>query len=197
MWESLIQLDEQLFLWLNGIHAPWMDRVMWLFSTRWFWIPVYALLLFRLYRRHGIRQFGWIVLAIVACVIVNDQMASGVFKEWIQRPRPTYTEGIQELVHTVTSPDGQEYRGGRYGFYSSHTANLFGIAILYLMLMKPNSRWAVVVIYTWVSLVAYSRIYLGVHFPLDILMGMAMGTFFGWLVYQVYARVAFNLIPNT
>jgi undecaprenyl-diphosphatase len=124
-------------------------------------------------------------------------MASGVFKEWIQRPRPTYTEGIQELVHTVTSPDGQVYRGGRYGFYSSHTANLFGIAILYLLLMKPNRRLAVVPIYVWVTVVAYSRIYLGVHFPLDILMGMLMGTLFGWLVYQIYARLIVKPITNT
>jgi undecaprenyl-diphosphatase len=96
----------------------------------------------------------------------------------------------------VISPDGQEYRGGRYGFYSSHTANLFGVAILYLLLMRPNPRWAVILIYAWVTLVAYSRIYLGVHFPLDILMGIAMGTLFGWLVYQVYVRLTLKSIHN-
>ncbi|MFO0385716.1 MAG: phosphatase PAP2 family protein [Flavobacteriales bacterium] len=188
MLSQLIRFDEQLFLWLNGFHSPGWDRIMWLFSTRWFWVPVYAVLLAALFRRYGSRMFLRIVVVVIICVTINDQLASGIFKPWVARPRPTYTEGISHLVHTVTDLSGNPYRGGRFGFYSSHTANLFGVAVLYLLLMRPNPRWVAPLIYLWVTTVAYSRIYLGVHFPLDILTGMAMGTMIGWLCFVMFNR---------
>lgn len=185
MLDSLLQFDQWLFLLLNGAHADWLDFPMWLFSTRWFWIPVYVYLLFTLYRRYGIRRFGWIVGIIALSVLINDQLASSVFKEWIGRPRPTYTDGLKDFVHTVVAPNGQEYRGGRFGFYSSHAANLFGVAILYFFLMRPMKRWAIGLLFGWVTLIGYSRIYLGVHFPSDILMGAAMGSAIGAFCYYI------------
>lgn len=182
----LLQWDTALFLRLNALHADWLDRPMWLFSTRWFWLPVYAWMLFLIQRRYGWKQFGWIVMMVALSVLINDQLASGLFKEWVGRYRPTHTQELAGLVHTVTDASGAEYLGGKFGFYSSHTANLFGVAILYLMLMRPLRRYLVILLYLWVSLISYSRIYLGVHFPLDILAGIIMGSLVGYGCYMVY-----------
>jgi len=188
MLDLLLKWDTSLFLFLNGHHFEWLDRPMWLFSTRWFWVPVYCWMLWLLQRRYGWKQFAWMVVFIALSVLINDQLASGLFKEWVGRPRPTYTEGISTLVHTVRDSSGAEYRGGKYGFYSSHTANLFGVAILFVFWMRPMRNVALIALYGWVSLVAYSRIYLGVHFPLDILAGVLMGSAMGYLVYRTHLR---------
>lgn len=192
--EGIERLDRSLFFLINGMHADWLDRPMWLVSTRWIWIPLYVFLLYTLYRRYPGRPFAWVVLCIACCVWANDQLASSVFKEWMERPRPTHTPGVSEWVHTVRDWEGREYRGGRFGFYSSHAANLFGIALMYVRLMRPlHARW-IALMYFWVTLVAWSRIYLGVHFPSDIAMGMIMGSLIGWIFSRVFAFLNRNTV---
>jgi undecaprenyl-diphosphatase len=187
--EKLLELDQSLFLLLNGAHADWLDIPMWLISTRWFWIPIYFFLLLSLFKRYKGWSFVVLLVIVALCITINDQVASGIFKEWVGRPRPTHTEGLKEYVHTVKDLSGNEYRGGRFGFYSSHAANLFGVVILFVVCMKPLKGWWIALLYLWVTLIAYSRIYLGVHFPGDILMGMGMGTLVGWICALIFLMI--------
>ena len=176
----LIALDASLFLFLNGLHAPYWDTFMYTFSQMEVWIPFYAALLWLMVRTWR-KESGWVILAVVLCVVLADQVSSGLIKEWVQRPRPTHTAGLQELVHTVNG-----YRGGRYGFVSSHAANTFGLALFCTLLFR--NRWYAWTMFLWALVTSYSRIYLGVHFPGDILGGTLVGLGAAWLCYWLLRR---------
>ena len=173
-------MDASLFLFLNGLHAPYWDTFMYAFSQVAVWIPFYAALLWLMVRTWR-RESVWVVLAVVLCIVLADQVASGLIKEWVQRPRPTHTAGLQELVHTVNG-----YRGGRYGFVSSHAANTFGLALFCTLLFRD--RWYAWSLFLWAAVTSYSRIYLGVHFPGDILGGTLVGLGAAWLCYYLLRR---------
>ena len=177
MIESLSHLDESLFLSLNELHTSWLDPLMMWFSGNVIWMPLYVFLLFQLSklpRPHAIVALAGIAVGIA----LSDQFTSSLLKPLVERPRPTWNKDIGTLVHTV---DG--YRGGHYGFPSSHAANTFCVAVfLILILRKPWTRWLLL----WAAVVSYSRIYLGVHYPGDVLTGAALGTLFGALTYWLY-----------
>ena len=148
---------------------------MYTFSQMEVWIPFYAALLWLMVRTWR-KESGWVILAVVLCVVLADQVSSGLIKELVQRPRPTHTAGLQELVHTVNG-----YRGGRYGFVSSHAANTFGLALFCTLLFR--NRWYAWTMFLWALVTSYSRIYLGVHVPGDILGGTLVGLGAAWLCY--------------
>ena len=139
-----------------------------------------AVALYVLYRKLGWRGFALMLLGLILCVLLADRISSGIFKPLFARPRPTHALG--DAVHVV-----REYRGGAYGFVSSHAANLFAIAVYTLLLVRR--RW-----FTWVMLifavfVSYTRIYLGVHYPLDIACGALLGALIGWVLAKLFYRV--------
>ncbi|MGC3945282.1 MAG: phosphatase PAP2 family protein [Chryseolinea sp.] len=178
MIESIGHLDERAFLALNELHASWLDPLMMWCSGNLIWIPLYAIMLYQLIklpRAHAMIA----VLCIAVGITMSDQFTSSLLKPIVERPRPTWNPDIEKLVHTV---DG--YRGGHYGFPSSHAANTFCVAVLLaLIIRKPWTRW----FFLWAAVVSYSRIYLGVHYPGDILTGAALGSIFGVLTYWLYA----------
>ena len=170
MIDFLNALDTQLFLFLNGIHSVFFDEFMFTFSGKWVWLPFYASLLYlfiRIWKKDSI----WIILALVLCIVFADQIASGILKVWVQRPRPSRAEELDGLVHIVNG-----YRAGKYGFVSSHASNSFGLALFCSLLFRKNKTYAWV-LFAWAVLTAYSRIYLGVHYPGDILGGILVGVF--------------------
>jgi undecaprenyl-diphosphatase len=193
---GLLEFDYQLMEWLNTDAFPFLDRIMWYFSEKLFWIPIYLLLLYALYKKYSTKVFVWVIVFLALSVLINDQVASGIFKNWVGRFRPSHDPLIQTKLHYSLEPNGQVYKGGKFGFYSSHAANYAGVAVLFILWMRPVKRWVAALCVLWVLLISYSRIYLGVHFPSDILMGLTMGTLVGFLCFFLWKKTVTKLYPN-
>jgi undecaprenyl-diphosphatase len=174
----LEHLDQQLFLFLNSLNSPFFDKVMYAISGRVIWAPVYLTILIYL----GVcykRKFWVILVFIILAVTLADQISVQFFKNVFHRLRPCHEPSLDGLVHLVRGECG-----GLYGFVSSHASNSFNVALLSLMLIKK--RWYTISIITWASVIGYSRIYLGVHYPGDVICGAMLGSLVGWGVYKLY-----------
>lgn len=174
--------DQHIVLAINGAHTPWLDCFLWMVTSPWPWIPLYILaigLLLQCYRRQrSWRAAGQVILFIVLAVALSDLIASGIIKPLVMRPRPTHTAVLEDALHLHRYADGSVYRGGAYGFVSSHAATTTTIAILFFYFIKPffQRRYLIATGCTlYVLLICYTRIYLGAHFLLDILGGMLTG----------------------
>lgn len=189
MVEKILVYERDLFFMLNGSDSPFLDRFMWLYSGKAVWLPLAAFILIVLLYKKKWRESILILLAIVLVVTFCDQFASHVCKPIFTRFRPTYHPDFMDQVKTVF-----DYRGGKYGFISSHAANAFGFATFMSLLFRYRLfTWT---IFLWAALTAYTRVYLGVHFISDIVPGAIAGVFFGWLVYWLYVK-ARSLVPGT
>ncbi len=182
--EPLEALDRAAFLVVNGWHAPWADALMLAVSDRFTWVPVYVIFLFVLQRRYGWRGLAWAVPSVVLLILISDKGSVLLFKETVQRLRPCYEPLLQGQVHLV--PEGC---GGQFGFVSSHASNHFAIAVFMIMTLRGVPRRAVPALLVWAALIAYSRVYLGVHYPGDVLVGGLWGAFAGFLVGRIFVRI--------
>lgn len=171
------QIDQQLFLFLNSANSPFWDKVMLFLSMKVVWAPLYLAILIYLGMKYK-RKFWLILVFIILAVVLADQ-TSVLIKNSFDRPRPCYESSLQGLVRLVSASCG-----GAYGFVSSHASNSFNVALLSLMFLKK--RWFTAGILLWASIVSYSRIYLGVHYPGDVLCGAMLGALIGWSVYKLY-----------
>ncbi len=182
MLETLNQIDTALFMFLNGFHSEYLDPSMKFISSTTGWIPFYAVLLFFLYKKFKIKV--WIpLIAIALLILVSDQFASGLIKPLTKRDRPCFASAIADDVYCPEKP------GGEYGFISSHAANTFAIAMFFWLVFrrdKENKWW---VLFFWAGIVSYSRIYLGVHYPGDIIFGGLSGMLWAWLIYKILTKV--------
>jgi undecaprenyl-diphosphatase len=181
MLERLIHIDTEILLAINGWHAPWADTLMWIVSAKTTWIPLYVLLIGLLvwrYRQPASTPIRWLqkVPACVVMIVViglavgaADFIASGILKDLIARPRPTRVPELEGVLHLVNG-----YRSGRYGFVSSHAANTMACALLFSLIWRK--KITTVGMMLWVAANCYSRMYLGVHYPTDILGGLIVGS---------------------
>ena len=181
MLDKLLEIDTQCLLAINGWHAPWADNVMWVISAKATWIPLYLLLIGLLvwrYRKPASRSMKWLqkvpvcvvlIVVIAAAIGLADFIASGILKEWVARPRPTRVPELEGLLHLVNG-----YRSGRFGFVSSHAANTMACALLFSLIWR--NKIATIGLMLWVAMNCYSRMYLGVHYPTDILGGLIVGS---------------------
>lgn len=158
---------------------------MFLCSEVLIWVPFYAAILYAAIRRWKIESI-WIILSLVLCIVLADQ-TSDFFKDWFMRPRPSREAVLQGLVHTVNG-----YTGGKYGFVSAHAANSFGFALLSSMIFRQKTFSYFV--FTWAIIVSYTRIYLGVHYPMDIIGGMLIGFISALICYFLLTRIRSRLI---
>lgn len=158
--------DESLFKLINESHTDAMDSIMIFMSNKYVWIPFYAFLIWKIYQSNQ-KAIKAALLYIVLSILWADQISSSLLKPLVKRLRPSHVEEFQAWIHT---PNGA---GGLYGFCSSHAANAFAVALCFYLLTKNKSLGAF--LFIWAAIVSYSRIYLGVHYPLDVLTGAFIG----------------------
>ncbi len=174
MLENLIRWDQQLLLDINGTHTPFWDEVMWNISWPIIWTPAYIIILYLCIRYYKMQTF-YILLFTAVLILITDTVSVHVFKNMVQRWRPTHEPALRGLVHIV-----HNYEGGDFGFVSSHATNFFGIAMFFTMIFRRNLKYFALVSLLFAALIAYSRVYLGVHYPGDVICGAIIGTLVGW-----------------
>ena len=179
MLEPLINFDRNLFMALNSMNTPFLDPVMWWIADKYIWIPLYVFLGVFLYRKFGKPSLFMMLFASIL-IIISDQF-SVVLKNIFERERPCHDEILSLMVHTVNNKCG-----GKFGFVSSHAANTMAVFTYMLFLARNTNRNITIITAAWVLLVGYSRIYLGVHFPADIIGGWFIGIMSGFVTYVLY-----------
>ena len=185
--DYISKLDTELFLFLNGLHVDWLDPVMTFISGKITWTPFYLVILYLVIKNYK-KQSILIIIGIVFLILCSDQISSSVFKPIFERPRPCHNEAIKDFVYL---PNG--HCGGAYGFISSHACNTFALAVFITNIMKKYYSKIGYVMYIWASLVAYSRIYMGVHYPGDVIVGAAVGMIVGFVVWRIYRVISIKM----
>lgn len=191
MLDKLELLDRELFLAINGLHAPVLDNVMYYISQIWVFAPVFVYWIYSIYAKVGFKKL-LIILGFLALLIALTDQTSNRIKHSIKRYRPTHNLEIQSQVHTVN-----EYKGGTYGFFSGHATNSFGIAMILFLLFNKKSIVFRASFFAWAAITAYSRMYLGVHYPSDIFVGIVVGLFWGFMVYKLIQYTFKNKFNET
>lgn len=183
MIEFLNNLDTTVFLAINGAHSPFFDSFMTMFSGRFVWIPMYAMVLWILFRSCRPQTAVIYLLALVAAIFLTDQTCASLIRPAVERLRPSNLENeLSQWAYVVDN-----YRGGSYGFPSCHAANSFALALFLSLFVKR--RGFTFFIIGWALLNSYSRLYLGVHYPGDLLVGASIGAVFGVLCYLLASRI--------
>jgi len=180
MLQFLIHIDQQIFLFLNGMHNPFFDTVMFWATMSLVWLPVYLLFLWLV-----IREYKWqtlIILAFTAFMILFSDQLCNIVKETVHRFRPSNDPALT-AVHIVNG-----YRGGTYGFYSAHASNNFAIAVFLILLIGQRFKYIIIPLLVYAFLISYTRIYLGLHYPGDTVSGAIAGTVIGYCLGKLCRR---------
>ncbi|WP_306353756.1 phosphatase PAP2 family protein [Flavobacterium sp. '19STA2R22 D10 B1'] len=188
MIEKLVALDQKVFVYLNGLGSEQYDA-LWSFITKQInWIPVFLLIFYIIFKKLGWRHTLMVVLVVSVLIALTDQ-TTNLIKYSVQRLRPCNEPAIKDYIRIVISRQS-------FSFVSGHASNSMAAAILLYLIMKPYVRY-MGLIFLWPLIFAYSRIYLGLHYPLDILCGFALGTLTAFIVYQLYKYLRKKYFPES
>ncbi|MGC9355286.1 MAG: phosphatase PAP2 family protein [Mariniphaga sp.] len=174
-FQKILEFDTEFFLYLNSFHNDFWDSIMLMVTRKETWIPFFAVILFFVFKNY--RSKWWLVVFFLALTVLLADQLSVLLKETIQRLRPVHNPEIEHLVHNVLR------KGGLHGFVSSHAANSFALFAFTTRLFRNRGYWFLML--CWAILFSYSRIYSGVHYPLDILGGAVLGWLIGVGTYKV------------
>jgi membrane-associated phospholipid phosphatase len=177
--ESLLYYDQQIFFFINRqLSNPAFDFIMPYVRERDFWIPLYVLLVFYFVRL--LKKWSWVALLTAAItVVITDQVSSTLIKPWIGRLRPCNDPSLAEQVQLIVNC------GSGFSFVSSHAANHFGIACFLIVMLQHRLKWILPVALFWAALVSFAQVYVGVHYPLDIICGGLLGVAIGILAGKI------------
>lgn len=187
--ERISELDRELFLYLNNLGNETWDWLWVGLSDKWMAIPLYAFLLYLLFKKFGLKPTLITMVVIALLITATDQLAN-LFKHGFERPRPCRQEGVMEYARFIAE------RCGRFGYFSAHAANSTGVAVFLGLIFKKHYPKLVVFLAIWAVLVSYSRIYLGVHYPGDVITGMLIGLVFGYLFFLLRKFLIRKFLKN-
>ena len=179
---TLLNIDRYLLLSLNGSDSLFWDGCMLVYTSMAVWMPLAIILLYVILKNNNIKDFFLLIVLVAIVATLTDTISSGICKPFFERWRPTNDPVLMYAVDVVN-----ETRGGRFGFTSSHAANSFGIAVFFSLLIRHKALSTSLIL--WAVMNAFTRIYLGVHYPGDILAGTLIGVLVGWLVYRLYVYI--------
>ncbi len=188
MINYLLNLDEKLLLFINGLNNPWLDSVMFMATNGKVWAPLFLFaIIFILIKYKG---KGLYILLLVGLVItLGDQISSGLLKPLIGRLRPSHEPHLEGILHLVNN-----YKGGIYSFVSSHATNSFGVATMLWLLIGKQYKW-ISLFFVWSIIFSFTRVYLGVHYPGDVIAGAALGAFLAFGINWIFRKYAPQIMP--
>ena len=179
MLEKIIQLDKKLFIFLNGLGSTTFDDLWLIITKQIYWAPFFLVIFFLMYKKTGSRNFLYYIIFTAILILLCDQTAN-LFKNYFHRLRPCNDEEIKSVIRIVKS-------SATYSFFSGHAANSMGTTIFIFLILKKHYLHAYL-LFLFPIIFAYSRIYLGLHFPLDILTGYVFGATFGFICFKFYYK---------
>ncbi|RIA10317.1 undecaprenyl-diphosphatase [Flavobacteriaceae bacterium MAR_2010_72] len=179
MIDQLVAFDEELFLYLNGLGNVYWDAFWLTYTTKVFWIPLYALMAYWMYKKLNTKMFILTLLVIVLMISFTDQVTN-LFKHTVQRLRPCHEDGVAEVMRLVRATCG-----GQYGYFSGHASNSMALAIFVGSMLRSRFKNILHILIVWSIVMGYSRIYVGAHYPLDVVSGLIFGALSGYGFFRL------------
>ncbi|MDL2308915.1 phosphatase PAP2 family protein [Bacteroidales bacterium OttesenSCG-928-B11] len=195
MLDKILDFDTWLFLFFNGFHVDWLDPIMFWLSNTFVWLPLYLLVIFLIIRKW--KKKSILILIFLALTVTANDQTCNLLKRNIGRIRPSHDPALVGKVHLVEKSDGKLYKGGKFSFPSGHASNSVILVFYFAFFAKPRRKWTIMFIAAWSLLMCYTRLYLGVHYPLDLFCGLVMGSCFSLLFIWIWMRIQIRYSDNS